>query len=230
MLERLIKIESNVFKDASPLEFDALSKSDDFDRAIENYITSSGLSNCREIVINALESFYRKSGKFFAEDPFYEHRMSYFWDQYIFHTGWLSNKFELSHYESLPGNLKNIIEDYRYSLFKIKKVRCQSLLVIDEINKDKLTIEARENQSFTGMNKGDYLQSFLYIKDSVHYLSRGIVIHPFKAKKSIEKALKVKSFEQLAEKLHFLSQLSTIHLRHIRHMHVSPERIYSELT
>lgn len=229
VLERLIKNESSIFQSDSLSEFDHNHKSDKFDKAIENFITSSGLSNNRDEVIAALEVFYKKSGKFFAEDTFYEHRMSYFWDHYIFYTHWLNDQCEISHYEQFQGDLKNFIEDFRYSLFKIKKVQCQSLLVIDEISKEKLIIEARENQSFTGMNKSDYIQGFLYIFDGAFYLSRGLVIHPFHAKKAIQRAMKLKTFDTTEERLQFLSQLSSIQLRHVRHMHVSPERIYSEL-
>jgi hypothetical protein len=196
---------------------------------MEEFITSSDVFSDRDQTIAALEKYYDNCGKFFAEDTFYEQRMCLFWDMYIFVTDFLSSDGVKNAVEYVPDALAHCIDEAHFSIFKVKKVKDTDLIVSDEALDEKLVIHKRDHQNFAGMNKSDYIQGFVYQKDDKNYLSHGLIVHPPKARKSIQKLLKNELSKDKFDRLDLLCKLSKIHLRHVRHMHVSPERIYNEI-
>ena len=229
MLERIEVTNSAVTEIELPVSQMMEIPVDNFDQTIEKFITTSELFSNREKTIDALENFYELCGKFFAEDAFYEQRMCLFWDMYIFYTSFLRDIKTDDEMDNVPEELSDCLENVCYSLFKIKKLKNEAMLVVDEISGDKIWISPRMNQSFAGMNKSDYIQGFLYLKNGQNFLSHGLIIHPLQAKKAIQKVVKNRPLNSNCDRLNLLCDLSKIHLRHVRHMHVAPERIYSEL-
>ena len=199
-----------------------------FDQSIETFITQHALPHID--VVTVLNSFYERTGKFFPEDAYYEQRMNFFWDHFIFNTPWLTGKHQEPLFTSKAADgIRETFDDAHYSLFRIRKTKLNQIIVRDQLSGDKIYIHARPRQVFTGLKKGDYLQSWLYEKDGKSYLSRGLIIHPEGARKSIIKYIKTLDLDLKNAKLDFLSTLAAKQIRHIRHQHVAPERIYREL-
>lgn len=201
---------------------------DDFDKALESFIT--GLSLDHTNIAEVLNTFYDSNGKFFPDDPFYESRMTFFWDHYIFNTSALVSGAKHSIFASQGSEaFGDTIDGATYSLYRVKKVKPQTLLVIDEITQAKVFICARKDQNLSGFSKGDYIQVWLYEKDGKLYMSRGLIMHPAAAKKSLNKVIKNTERQDSSMVEKFLSSIACKQIRHVRHQHVAPERIYREL-
>lgn len=186
-------------------------------------------------LIRAKEEFFWKTGKVFHDDPFYEQRMGYFLDCFLLErpvSNLASDKMltPFSIYEEehlLDSSAKIELKAYLHSVFQITKTSSHTIVVQDIITEQKYTIAARAEESFKALQKKEIFQGFLYILSEKILLSHGIIFHPSKAariiKKQIKKSLKSDDFDPLRELARFARQ----NLRHLRHAHVDPKRVYA---
>ena len=76
--------------------------------------------------------------------------------------------------------------------------------------------------------KNDIFQGFIFSVNDELWLSRGLVIHPYKAYRTIRKNLKKTLKQEGSELVLLLNQLARQQLRHKRHEHVSPKVFYAD--
>jgi len=197
-----------------------------------------------EELVAAKEEFFWKTGKVFYDDTFYNTRMVYFQDYFLFQRplGHGTNKFVgkipfelfLETYEP-PTNTENHSHDpllfskTHHSIFQVTKVRPDEVILADLLDRsNKLTVSVRAAQSFKAIRKKDLFQGFIYEVDGVRYLSEGLVFHPSEASSLVKKMLKKESSSTLSDRLRCLARLAHLQIRHLRHLHVHPKRIYDD--
>ena len=175
----------------------------------------------------AQEEFFLLSGKYFHDNLNYHQRINYFLDYFIFerkisdltkaidyeppyYTLINSEEFALS---ELDREIIRDILDLRksiHSLFVIKKVNIDYLIVEDLFTTDKRRISPMKGQAFIGMEKGQIFQSFLYSCKGKYLLSKGIIIHPRQAWSSILKQCKKFRKNKSFNKFIYLMKLAKI--------------------
>lgn len=201
-------------------------------------------------LVAAREEFFNQTGKVFEADPFYEQRMNYFLEVFLFERRLRKSKFVALHLvgktpfelfmecmdagrgettPELQGRFADL-GNHQHSLFCVLKPSRDALVVRNLLTGAKLVLEAKSGENFYGIGKKDIFQAFIYPNGKIFQASRGFIFHPTQASKSIIKSLKQrkKNQEFIEEKV--LYNLAKLYVRHYRHRHVDPAQIYSEQT
>lgn len=186
-----------------------------------------------EEIVRAKEEFFWKTGKVFYDDSFYETRMEYFVDYFLLerplsvpHEGDICLTPYHAYQKLVDQNLMSELEGFRHSLFQIAKVTEKKLIGYDLINDKKIEVFARPQESFRAIFKKEFMQGFVYTSELGTHLSQGMIFHPLKANRFIRKQLKTSKNATDFDASTFLSALAKLQLRHLRHAHVDPRRIY----
>lgn len=184
-----------------------------------------------DALVEAREKYFQDMGKAFAEDAFYDARMSYFFDQFLFEgvaAETLKRQLEargLTPAEGVAAKLAGLM-GFRHSLFQIAKVSDQQIVLKDLLQPAKLVVSAEGDQLFRGFEKKAILQAFVYQLADVRHLSRGLVVHPARVTPLIKKQLKVAQKAGETQTRALLCKYASIHMRHLRHKHVDAKVIY----
>jgi len=180
-----------------------------------------------EPLVQAKEDFYERTGKVFHDDSFFNDRMSYFIDYFIFerqlpsHNG---SAFDL--YQKEDTN--HCIHGVWHSIFSIHKLHDQYLTLRDLISTERHKIPRSKETSFDGITKKDLFQGFIYNLGPQKTLSRGLIFHPIDSHSSIKKYLKLQQKKSSLDVDQVLIRFAKQHMRHLRHGHVNPKLFYQQ--
>lgn len=137
--------------------------------------------------VKAKTLFFKDLGMAHEEQEDYDSRMLFFLDWCCFF--YTRNMYELSLFEQLKLTNKDY-EKIRvhYSTYQILKVSKLKVLVYDYLAKKKILVTPLEDLQQL-YQVGQFLQSFIYSKDSNSYINKGIIFHPLAATDSLKKKL-----------------------------------------
>lgn len=177
------------------------------------------------------ELYFQNFGKVFPEDEYFNQRMSYFIDQFVF-------EFQMPALESqieentpfeqfLLVNPNTAFRSAKHSIFSVQRVQPQYLLIRDLLSKERHRIEIHHGASFAGIQKKDLFQGFLYELREGISLSRGLIFHPTNVHSLIKKELKNLLNNGNLNRLNLLARLAHQQLRHLRHLHVNARIFYN---
>ncbi len=186
-----------------------------------------------EQLVKAKEQFYWKTGKVFVDDYFFQSRISYFIDHFLFDrpVELLSDYQGKTPYTSYTDGLNKVsIEPIEHSVFCVTKIGSQSLNIRSLIKGHKYTVSARPDERLDGISKSDIFQSYIYKLEDRYYLSKGIIFHPYKAYRTIRRQVKKAITQEDFQLDAFLHKLARQQLRQSRHVHVDPKKFYLEDT
>ena len=203
------------------------------DRYLEDILNWSHRHFGPSQLVNAKEEFYWKTGKIFSDDSFFNSRMSYFLDYFLFERP-LEIKDEKfrgqTPYIAYTKQVNNdpVISSFIHSVFQVLKCSRDSIYIRDVLKGEKYLVTRREHETFEGIRKKDLFQGFLYLLDNRSILSRGLIFHPSPSFGLIKKFLKkIRKLEEYEDN-RALSRLARLQLRHFRHVHVNPRIFYAE--
>lgn len=192
------------------------------DNYLETIIHSTVSKHGRAFIISAKEAFFSRAGMIFTDDENYHHLMSYFLNAFLFESELPDRSTPFSSFRS-QTLLPNLIEGYAHSIYKILKVKPDSLLIKDLVSGKKIRIGKQDGEVFEGIAKGDIFQGFLLLQGPLAFLSRGLIFHPKQAHKTILRLVKESRGTEA-----LLFQLARLQLKHRRLKHVDPKLVYSE--
>ncbi len=176
-------------------------------------------------LVHAKSAFMRDHGAVFPEDPFFDERMNYFLNSFL---------FELRGVEGTPYEQRvrlsafPDIDAYRHSLFLVLTTDLRALRLRDLVTGTEHDITSDGEDIFAGISRGDCFQGFLIFRKNQILLARGLIFHPKTVlgilRSHLERALKSPLFDEKS----CLSRLARQQVRHLRHPHVPASRIYGE--
>jgi len=183
----------------------------------------------------AKDEFFWKAGKVFHDDPFYEQRMSYFLDFFLLQRAVQKAEQFITPFVNYQAHIQASgaaacgLTDFVHSAFQVLRVTDKLLTVNDLFTELKYIIDARPYENFRALNRKDIFQGFIYASGTTFFLSHGVIFHPCKTHKIIKKNLKRQRRGGEFEPVRELALLSRKQLKHLRHAHVDPRRIYNEV-
>lgn len=206
----------------------------DVEREIEAIIAWYSGSFGADEFVQYKETFFLTFGKVFPEDDFFNRRMSYFIDQFVFEhhlpltlpTIVYKTPFE----RYLELNVASHLATAQHSVFYVQKVQTQSMLLKDLITTERIRVDQAHNTSFEGIQKKDIFQGFIYDLHHKKALSRGLIFHPNNVHHLIRKDLRTSLKKNQFDKHQTLARLASQQLRHLRHLHVNPKIFYNPKT
>lgn len=192
-------------------------------------------------LVGARDEFWVQTGKAFTADPFYDARISYFFDHYLFERPIVLDDLQATPYQHylrrldqglvapLPEDLESAVRAlgaYRHSFFQILKVQDKSMTIEDLLEKRRLLIRSKGDEIFAGIEKKNIFQGFVFRNGEVAHLSQGFVLHPVRIAGLLKRHLKIHKKAKTTDQLPLLFKLASLHIRHLRHKHVDPKTIY----
>jgi hypothetical protein len=214
------------------------------DEIVEAAIAWAGELLGESEIVAAREEFFTQTGKVFHDDTFYDARISYFIEHFLFErpisgagqtaslTGMIPYPLVLRHavdLAPLDEHVKVVIASMaqaRHSLFEVEKTRESSLLVKDLLIPQKIEIAAKGEESYRVMEKGTVFQSFVFRLPETCHLGSGLILHPRRARPMINRHLKQARKSGSTAEYPLLCKLASLQLRHLRHRHVDAKLIY----
>jgi hypothetical protein len=196
-------------------------------------------------ILTAQEQFFSEMGKSFSDDSFFDARMSYFFDWFVYERpiagahgqatyggptpyAAFCRQVEAKGIELPEATARRLagLGQFRHSVFEIAKVQETSMIVTDLIQGGKISVTSKGNEIYRGLEKKNIFQGFLFELGDLNHISQGLVLHPQRVAGQIKKRLKVaKKSPEFAAKAE-LSRLASTQMRHLRHRHVDPKTIY----
>lgn len=183
------------------------------------------------VLVQAKEDFYERTGKIFHDDAFFNDRISYFTDYFIFERKLSSHlhpevgtPFEI--YQKVPTS--HSIQGFIHSIFSVQRVHDQYLTIRDLASTERHKIPRTNVSAFELINKKDLFQGFIYDLGSQKALSRGLIFHPTDAHSTIRKYIKSQQKKNLFQLEEALLRFAKQQLRHLRHNHVNPKLFYQQ--
>lgn len=198
----------------------------------------------QEEVVAAREVFFAQTGKVFYDDSFYDARISYFIEHFLFErpisgagrtralTGMIPYQLFISRISDdsvVNERIKLVmasLAQVRHSLFKVIKVRSSMLSVEDLLIPQKFGITAKSDETYRAFNVGTIFQGFVFRLPETCHLGSGLIIHPNRAKRLISHHIKLAKKNGSPPEHLLLCKLATLQLRHVRHRHVDAQAIY----
>lgn len=192
-------------------------------------------------LVAARDDFWVQTGKAFTADPFYDARISYFFDYYLFERPQERDGIRATPYQHYLLRLEQgliapqsedvesalrALADFRHGLFQILKVSDKSMLIEDLVAKKRFQIRPKANEIYTGLEKRNIFQGFVFPAGDIAHLSQGIVLHPNRVSSLVKRHLKLHKKAASSPVLSLLFKLGSLHIRHLRHKHVDPKTIY----
>jgi hypothetical protein len=211
------------------------------DDVIEEMITWTHQNAGTAEVVAAREQYFAAFGKVFPDDTFYDARMAYFFDHFLFErpiapAAGAGSAMPATPYESFAAKVRDgqdgasahvaALGGARHSLYRVLKVSERALVVADLITPAKLTATARAGETFRGLEKKALFQGFLYPTPDGMRISHGIIIHPRRVARMIGRYLKRQKKSETFAKRTVLARLAHLQLKYLRHRHVDPKTFY----
>lgn len=202
-----------------------------------------------EEIVKARDQFQLETGKIFPEDLVHLSRNAYFFDFFLFERSIEKERalnghllastpyevfctaLEINHFPKLEivERLRRL-GDFRHSLFLIERVYLQGLVLKDLISRQKIVVEAKNQESFRALKRSQVLQGFLFRIGDGFQLSPGIILHPPSACKILQRYIRLIQREHIVSRTKLLTKLAYINVKYIRLKHVDPKVTYkSEL-
>lgn len=194
--------------------------------AIEKALVWSQNTFGTQEIIDAKNSFYQLTGKFFPEDDFYLNRISYFIDYFLFER---TIKNKTTPFALYTEKQPSIITEAIHNIFVVQKVNDSSLSLKSLVHQEKYRISSHQGERFDGILKGDLIQGFIYKIENSFHLSRSLLFHPHKGAKYIKKKIKKGSRAEHFNTSEMLYELARTQMKHLRHDHVSPKVFYAAI-
>ena len=211
------------------------------DDMVEQMITwTHQLTGTSEVVV-AREQFFAAFGKVFPEDAFYDARMAYFFDHFLFErpiapAPGASSAMPSTPYETFAASAREsndgagafvaALGEARHSIYRVLKVSERTLVVADLVTPAKLVATARVGETFRGLEKKALFQGFLYPTPDGMRISHGLLIHPRRVARLIGRYLKRQKKSETFAKRTVLARLAHLQLKYLRHRHVDPKTFY----
>lgn len=203
----------------------------DLERHLESILLWAYRIFGSEHLIRAKENYYETMGKVFPEDDFFNGRMSYFIDYFLFER---TIESDASERRGTPFQLyteengDSIIQKVTHSVFSVYRMNDQGLIIRNIVNGDKFRIAPNQTSTFEGIERKDLFQGFLYHLENGQDLSRGLIFHPRTGHSGIKKYIKVQQKKGELEMPIALSRFARQQLHYLRHPHVSPKVFYQQ--
>lgn len=186
------------------------------------------------VLVLAKDAFSRVNGAVFPDDPFFDARMTYFLDMFLFEqraSQWPEDQRPRTPYEDFywshtPTTDARRVDVFRHSLFKVTSVSRERLMIVDLITSHKHEITPDANGYFAGIARNDLFQGFIYTIGDTTTVSRGLIFHPREASRVIIRDLARSKNSTRFDEKSWLSRLARQQVRHLRHAHVQPQLIY----
>ena len=203
------------------------------DQALEAIVADAESTLGKNAFVAAKEEFYLRFGKVFPEDPFYDARMSYFLDYFVFlrvvpgETKTPFLKFAPSN-KSIPDDLRAMMECFRHSIFVVDALsQGHQMTVRDLRTGNGWKVFPKPGESLRGFSKGSVFQGCLFPDSNGAYLSNGLVMHPPQILGDIKKFLKNSANSADFDEQEVLAKLAFVQLRSLRHSRAGAKRIYA---
>ena len=211
------------------------------DQLLEAIVMRSEREFGKSAFVDAKERFQALFGKVFPEGPFYETRMSYFLDYFVFlrplpagtgaPTAFLRFCNEIARMFDSGGNLAGplvrAMESFRHSLFQIVNVPAANSMTIRDMRTGATyDIRRKTNESFCGFTRDAVFQGFVFPDGDHAYLGNGLIMHPPQAVSIIRKFLKKAESGQDFDEQAILARLAWVQLKALRHNRAGAKRIY----
>jgi hypothetical protein len=213
----------------------------EIDQFIEDVVAWTDHKYGQDEVKAAREEFFWKMGKVFDDDPFFHERMTLFLDFFVFLrpvsqlAGTDAELTPFVAYKTIhnPGDTETRrsapVTGVHYSIFEVLKVSDLELTVQDCWSKERYIVRARGDQKFRGITRKDLFQGCLYLRKDDAAISLGCIFHPPESWRVLKKFIKRSMKEAQIDMSKELAGFARINLKALRHPHVNPKRIYSEL-
>jgi len=218
------------------------------DDLVEAVIAWTHLVMGESEIVEACGRFYADNGKVFPDDPFYDTRMSYFFDVFVFERPLASPRAaeyglaSATPYELFIAHVRDpargvppaVVErlarlgGFRHALFQIVKLQERTMVVQDLTRPERArhVVTARAGDTFRGLEKKAIFQGFLFPIGDVDQLSHGLVLHPQRANRIIRRFVRLGQKGENFSRRIALAKLANVQIRHLRHRHVDPKIIY----
>jgi hypothetical protein len=197
-------------------------------------------------IVSTQEAFFKKTGKIFADDAFYDIRVSYFFDILIYDdiTRYHSEFHKLIHpyktlFDFLVSNKFSNFEDSNlymdrsknitkplHSIFKVMSTDHSHLVLKDCFTKKIYPISNQKDQCYTGINRGSYVQGFIFNCEEGYTSSIGLLVHPKKCNSPIKQSINTYRTLKINDPRSLLDRMAFAQLQQFRMKHVNPFRIY----
>lgn len=207
--------------------------SDPVERLLENILIWSEGTYGADTLAQAKEGFFQRTGKAFHDDDFFNLRMRYFNDCFIFEWHPVLKDgtagpspyaaFRTAHPEA-PSEIVNV----RHSIFRVTKISKEGLVIEDCLTQNKIKVQERFPNNFLAIKKGDTFQGFIYVLGERNLLSNGLIFHPADAYKYIKSLIKRAKKAGTLKESTLIYEMAKTQLRFHRHPHVRAKIIYSQ--
>jgi hypothetical protein len=196
-------------------------------------------------IIEAREQYFTVAGKVFHDDAFYETRINYFFDFFLFERAINKNQSLINSGSITPIEfflqqcasrkitlqpealaLARQFANFKHSFYQVLKVKENSMIIRDICTQEKHVLAPQNGETFRGFERKDVFQAFIFIGEHKTYLSRGVLQHPVKAIRTIKKNLKLVLKDPQFSLKAMLSKTARQQLRFLRHKHVDPVLLY----
>jgi hypothetical protein len=203
------------------------------DEARDHLLTWAQARFGEDEFVKAKEEYFWQTGKVFYDDSFYHARMEYFTDFFLLERP-LSQLYGADlcltpykiHQQSINSEQLAGLEQFEHTLLQITKVYSDRITAVNLIKGEQVSIFPRSFESFRAISKKEIVQGFLYQSEQKWFFGRGMLFHPLKANRFIKKELKKLKIGSEFDTKSYLATLAKLQLKHLRHTHVDPKRIY----
>lgn len=192
---------------------------------IEQALQWCALQFGQQNIVTHFDLFSKDFGKTFHDDLFYDSRLAYFHDFYL--SGSISDNDEKTRLQRYIISHIEVPEmSLNHSIFEIIRHFPTTLQCRNLFTKERLTIDARNGETFIGLSQKDIVQGHVYKDREGYFLSFGLIVHPVQVRAMTKKAVATAVKENL-NKAELLSAFARKNLKHLRHKNVEPQKIYS---
>lgn len=174
-----------------------------------------------EEFVRAKEDFYAQFGKVHPEDTFYNARMNYFLEYFVFLRP-MGNSGKTP-FQAWGG----VADAPIHSVFQVIRHRPDNMVVRDLVSTQKYKILPRRGETFVGFGKSDIFQGFVFLEEGRYSISTGAIVHPRTATGVIRKLIKNATKGPQFSANTLLYDLAQLQIRAARHAHVNPKLLYA---
>jgi hypothetical protein len=182
----------------------------------------------------AREEFFRRSGKVFEDDPYYESRMTALIEWYLFDRTLVDvgvppiRLYYNIHREKISeeeGKVFSAMMSTTHSLFEVVGHTPELLRAKDLFTDRNVSVES--NRILATVAKGDYVGTRLIPLHTCAIFSEGIWIYPRESYKFIEREVAKAKGEKPEMKEELLFQLAYMRIKQDRYKHIPLDQIYT---
>lgn len=239
------EVSKNIISD--PYQFLWQVEKPDIYQLIESIVHWSIEKFGKQEFSDAKQDFFNLTGRVFPDEDHYNQRISYFLDYFVFlrpiqvklrqndvgQTPYLVfMDYHFKQNKKYQGYLQHFkqLSNFRHSLFQIKSVNKNYMVVFDYLTKEKHKILATQPNELIGFKKNAILQGILYIYNVQPLLSLGIILHPLAVTKLINKQIKFMNKNRFFNHLELMSKLAKQNSNYFRQQLQDPIKVYSRDT